>query len=140
MAFINPADKGVQVTYPLRPAVVDSTYDVGGQQVSPEPLIDYGHSFGTPFTGPDTHAPLDQPVLNGRPQAHPIQHVAQLITDHANLLRQRLLAAHQHGGFAPQEQAPGVDIETLMAGLPAATKSSSHSHLAALLAKFQGSR
>lgn len=146
MAFINPADKGVQVTYPLRPD--NSTYDVGGQQVNPEglgmqgtPIIDYGHPGSVPQDGGDSPFSFavahQHPIMNGTPQAHPIQHVAQLITDHANLLRQRLMAAHMHGGFAPEAVSErGMTMPNPL-DLVHQTRGPNKANLAQLLARFQ---
>ena len=95
-------------------------HDVGGQQVTP-----WGYQVF-----PEAAAPA--PILNGVPNEHPLAHVANLITDHANVLRQRLLSGHLQQGFAPEGQEP----MNLLQSLPAATRNPSYSHLAQLLARF----
>lgn len=118
MAYSTPPDTGVSVSY--LPTPNHSSYDVGGQQVDP---------MGFPLHGINDGP---APILNGMPQAHPIAHVAQLITDHANLLRQRLMAAHLQGGFAPEQTGLVNPLE-----LVNQTRNPNYSHLAALMAKFQ---
>lgn len=78
-------------------------------------------------------------ILNqAAPQTHPLNVVGQLISDHTNLLRQRLFAAHANGGLAPVDATPRtpVNIMALMGALPAATASNGYSHLQALNERY----
>ncbi len=74
------------------------------------------------------------PIMNGEPP-HPIEHVGRMISDHANLLRQRLYAAHLQNGLAPVDDERVADPLSL---ITENTKSTGYSNLATLLAKFQG--
>jgi hypothetical protein len=73
--------------------------------------------------------------MNG-PTPHPLAHVGAYITDHANLLRNRLMAAHLQDGFAPEDpsQVPtGIDPLDIVRQ----TRATGQQNLAQLLARFQ---
>lgn len=140
MAFINPAQQGVQVSY--LPTPQNNSYDVGGQQVTPPSIGDALQPYqSTPMQLLHPDLSPTAPILNGYTDtAHPIQHVAQMITDHANLIRQRLQAAHLYGGFAPGPHGGGDVTGLSPLAMVQRTASPAHSNLAALLAKFHSQK
>jgi hypothetical protein len=94
-----------------------------------------GSRYGS--LAPDAYRPRIGPLMNPAEVPHPLAHVGSYITDHANLLRNRLLATQLQDGFAPVEAGtPRTGASPL--DLINQTRATGSQNLAQLLARFQG--
>lgn len=82
----------------------------------------------------------NQPIMNRFPSNHPLHDVSQLISDHANVLRSRLLSAHIQQAL-PAEEVPGqpAPFHTDPLNIVRQTRATGSQNLAQLLARFQRS-
>lgn len=94
--------------------------------VPPSPLMDFNPG------GPMQPAP----IMNGTPQMHPLENLAQLLHEHTGVIRQRLLAAHAQQGLAPQLVSEHGQTRVNPLDIVRQTRATGSQNLAALLARF----